>query len=65
MVCPIIGPRILRWEERQVNEDRQVEPNVSVSWLKIAITLILKAAGLSDVNECNRLITTVMGNFER
>jgi hypothetical protein len=56
---------MLRWEERQVNEDRQVEPNVSVSWLKIAITLILKAAGLSDVNECNRLITTVMGNFER
>jgi len=40
MVCPSIGPRILRWEERQVNEDRQGEPNVNVSWRKIVFTLV-------------------------
>jgi hypothetical protein len=27
-------------------------------WRKIAITLIVKAAALSEVNECNRLLTT-------
>src|ERR1017187_266235 len=55
MVCPIIGPRILRWEERQVNEERQVELNVGGSWRKIPITLIDRGS------ECKRLVTSIIG----